>query len=248
VVDLYVSPDSGSTNKYSIQHVELKKLDSTGKPQTDKPQEISFVNEFKMAEIKISKTVKGTAYAADEAFDFYVMIPVGGDSITLANGQEIHAEIWNATEKVEDVTLYVKGEKTDKDNLSKDVANVVHLKDGQTLKITAPVSMIYYVQEVDYSSEGYVTTWKYTEAGTLVKDSEGNIKHGTTFKEEDGEAATDPVVAGTTNTTTNKVEFTNSREQTVDSGIVLDVMPYAIVMAIAVAGAVFFIVKKRNAR
>jgi hypothetical protein len=55
-------------------------------------------------------------------------------------------------------------------------------------------------------------------------------------------------VNGTTNTKTNKVEFTNKRELTVQSGIVLDVMPYAIVMAIAVAGAVFFIVKKRNAR
>jgi hypothetical protein len=98
--------------------------------------------------------------------------------------------------------------------------------------------MVYFVEEADYSNEGYVTTWNYEEAGTF-RDGKNIEEKPVTEKR---------VVDGTTNTKTNKVEFTNKRELTVQSGIVLDVMPYAIVMAIAVAGAVFFIVKKRNAR
>jgi hypothetical protein len=230
-VDLYVYPDSEGTNKLSIQDIVTTKVGDSEKPQT-----INFENTFAMAEIEISKTVEGYEYTENEEFDFYVKIPVGGDTIVLAQNQEISAEIWDATGKISDVILKVNGT-NDSDNVQRDGTNV-KLKNGQKLKITAPVSMVYFVEEADYSNEGYVTTWNYEEAGTF--------RDGKNIEEK---AVTDQrVVNGTTNTKTNKVEFTNKRELTVQSGIVLDVMPYAIVMAIAVAGAVLFIVKKRNAR
>jgi hypothetical protein len=230
-VDLYVLPDSEGTNKLSIQDITTRKVGDSAKPQT-----INFENEFSMAEIEISKTVDGYEYTENEEFDFWVMIPVGGTTIVLAQDQEIHAEVYNATGKVRDEILYVKGNKND--TSAKTNGTNIKLKNGETLKFTAPVSMIYFVEEKDYSGEGYVTTWNYEEAGTFRDGS--NIEEKPVTEKR--------VVDGTTNTKTNKVEFVNSRQMTVQSGVVLDVMPYAIVMAIAVAGAVFFIVKKRNAR
>jgi hypothetical protein len=231
-VDLYVYPDSSKESGLSIQDIVTKRVGDDAKPQT-----INFENEFDMADIEISKTVKGYEFTAGEAFDFYIKIPVGGTTIVLAQNQEIHAEIWDATGVVNDnVKLKVNGT-NDSNNVQRD-GTLVQLKHGQTLKITAPVSMVYYVEEADYSGEGYATTWSYTEAGTF-QDGRTVTKKSVTDQR---------VVDGTTNTDTNKVDFVNERDLSAQTGIVLDVMPYAIVMAIAVAGAVFFIVKKRNAR
>jgi hypothetical protein len=48
------------------------------------------------------------------------------------------------------------------------------------------------------------------------------------------------------NTTSTTVTFTNKRELTTPTGISVDVIPYVLVMLIAVCGAVLFISKKRR--
>jgi hypothetical protein len=57
-------------------------------------------------------------------------------------------------------------------------------------------------------------------------------------------------VRGTTNTTTNDVVFTNTREITVESGVNLDFLPYVLVLvgALAVGGAWFVVHKRRTVR
>jgi hypothetical protein len=140
----------------------------------------------------------------------------------------------------------------------------VQLKDGEYLEIFAPVSMIYKVCEADYSGEGYVTTAAYTEQGTFAQsktlantgktyvasgadDSKGTsadylVNESGTYADEDGVVC----VRGTTNNMTNVVAFTNERNVTVSTGINVDVIPYILVMIVAVCGGVLFISKKRR--
>jgi hypothetical protein len=121
------------------------------------------------------------------------------------------------------------------------------LKDGQTLKITAPVSMIYKVAEKDYSSEDYTTTVTYESSGTANKK---NAADGTLFEEQtDGTKYN--CVRGTTETTVNSVLFTNKREAAKpDTGINLDFIPYVLMLVLAAAagGAVLVYKKKRTVR
>ena len=52
--------------------------------------------------------------------------------------------------------------------------------------------------------------------------------------------------SGTTNATEVKAEFTNVKEGTVDTGVILDNAPYIALLTIVAAGAVFMVIKKRR--
>jgi hypothetical protein len=269
--DLYVQQNS--SGDYVVVNTIVHKGD-----ETEKPTEITFANKVAVANITISKTISGLAYKNDELFDFYILIPAGGDTITLASGEKIQAEIRSSTtgELVADertnntgkLELTVNGD-TIEDNVMT-YGTRFQLKDGEFLKVYAPVSMIYKVCEADYSAEDYVTTATYTERGDFVSTSDVNTKanNGKTFVADADSVDTDKglladfkvdekatyanedkivCVRGTTNDTTNTVAFTNKRTVDVpNSGISVDLIPYVLVMLIAVCGAVLFISKKRR--
>jgi hypothetical protein len=238
-VDLYVSTDT-TNNKYVVTSVAV-----TEEGNTEKPTSITFTNQINCANITITKAIDGDPYKAGEAFDFYIMIPEEGDTITLTESDTVQAQVYDGDTPVGDpMILAVKGA-----NINAAVTEGTHftLKDGQTLKITAPVSMIYKVAEKDYSSEDYTTTVTYESSGTANKK---NAADGTLFEEQtDGTKYN--CVRGTTETTVNSVLFTNKREAAKpDTGINLDFIPYVLMLVLAAAagGAVLVYKKKRTVR
>jgi uncharacterized membrane protein YqhA len=44
----------------------------------------------------------------------------------------------------------------------------------------------------------------------------------------------------------NKIDFYNKRDIVVDTGVTVDVLPYALVMVMALCGGILFVSKKRS--
>jgi uncharacterized membrane protein len=252
VVDLYVYAESDGTYAPRDMVVTQIKTEGTKTTVSEKPQEICFENSINTKTVSITKEVVGEEYSSDELFDFYIMIPLGGTTIYLSKDSTIQAQIYDkdgalVNDKRSDddgyVTLAVNGEIA---NATFDEIQTLgthfQLKNGETLKVYAPVTMIYYVEEKDYTSEGYTQTYKYDEEGT--KDSTTKTKDGEADTEHD---ALKTVVYGTTNTATNQVTFINTRElSTPNTGISVDLIPYVLVAVIAVCGAMLLISEKKR--
>jgi LPXTG-motif cell wall-anchored protein len=255
VVDFYVDQDT-KTKTCSITNMTVNYADAA--TQT-KPTKITFTNTIACANIEISKAAFGDAAFKDDVFDFYILIPVGGDTIELKDGETLEAWLYHGEELVKDdrtggtgkYTLTVKGAGIDADVIE----NGTHfqLKSGEHLEIVAPVSMIYKVEEVTKTADGYSTTAEYQESGKFLKSTTLSIEKGSnigaaTYKNDDGVEYNITWVRGTTNFEENQVVFMNARDQLPDTGINLDFVPYVVILAAAIVlGGLFIFMKKRKA-
>jgi hypothetical protein len=248
IVDMLV--EMNTSKQYVVTNTTVTKINGEGVLEEAKPAEIAFTNTISCSKITISKAVVGQAYQANEAFKFYIMIPEEGDTIVLDDGDTVQYTIYDDEDEVQKTgTLACKGEKITDDVVAN--GNEFELQDGWYMEITAPTSMIFKVQEDDYTGEGYTTTAKYLEAGTFA--SETKDANDTTYTAVTGEgenAKTIVCVKGTANTQGTQVIFTNSRTITAETGIYLDFLPYvlALVGALAAAGVWFFFRKRRTVR
>jgi hypothetical protein len=221
-----------------------------------KPTDITFTNKINTNLLTIKKTVEGEEYTKDEQFNFWIKIPTGGDTITLEEDTKISAQIYNSNGLVNDsrsdengyLELTVNGDKLEDKGQSETYESVTQdgtpfqLKSGEELRIYAPITMIYYVVEADYSGEGYTQTYTYYESGSKTSTTVGNVT-------DDDEIvnAKKVVIKGTVNSDTNTVAYTNSRNITLpDTGINLDVVPYILLTLIAVCGGILFISRKKR--
>jgi hypothetical protein len=243
VVDLYV--EQNSKGEYVVSNCVTTIPDQTTKPQT-----ITFTNEINCSTLKIYKEVEGTEYQQGELYTFRILIPVGGDTIKLEDGQVIQAKICNKNGTVIDtengrtdengyVELTVQGDKITAD--MQKYGNTFQLKNGEWLELVGvPVTMIYKVEEVtdtdQFKKEGYTVTYDYKEYGAN--------KTGTEGLSEDNKGSS---VRGTVNTETNEVTFINTRNIEVpNSGVSVDIIPYALILLIVVCGGILFVIKRRR--
>jgi hypothetical protein len=269
-VDLYVYKYG---NSVGVGHIVLREIDLNENNEetinTEKPDKINFVNTVNVADLKIYKRVSGEEYTPDEEFSFYLSIPAGGDTITLTKGQTIHAEIYEGDPTQTEGTLVQENDITVRDTLyAADGKTVINdtldtatfqsatysqkftLKANQYLKIIAPVSMIYFVEEADVTDEGYTQEYKYYENGNrstvTIGSASTTTKHAAITTSADG-TKTPVIVKGTVNTIANRVEFINSRELKPDTGINVDVTPFILITIIAVCSGILFFARKRRA-
>jgi pilin isopeptide linkage protein len=246
IVDLYVGNVDGN---YIIESAVSQTQAGTKKP-------IVFNNTFLTSSIKIEKQIDGTQAKDTDEFTFWIKIPEGGTSIVLEKGKTIEA---NKTESgqepvpVTSITVggsmtqedYVEGETQseyyDPENTTNENDNgwcSFTLKGGQALEITGiPASMVYYLFEEDYQSQGYETTHIKQFTATTPAKSAITLQGG-----DLGKLTTEQGV--------NYIGFLNTKNTNPGTGVTMDILPYAVVVLAAVAAfAVLLISKKRrNAR
>lgn len=100
-----------------------------------------------------------------------------------------------------------------------------YLKHGETFTIeNLPYGVTYTVAEADYTGEqdgGYSPAdYTYSDGGTVK----------------------------TVDTASETVRITNNKEAAVDTGIVLDSLPYVLLLVLSIGGAVLFLLKRRSSR
>ncbi len=239
-LDLYVNQDS--TGKYVVDNYVLNN------GSLEKPKGLIFDNAVNCSELTISKTVEGTEYKQGEEYEFRILIPVGGTTITLTDKSKFIGKIYDANgnqvtgrdymESNGDVVIKVAGSDITAD--MKTYGTKFTLKAGEELVIYGvPVSMVYKVQEFVDEKEGYTTTIDYTETGSF--STETAPKTDTGKKTVSGDT-----LSGTINTSVNTVEFLNSREINTPTGLNIDFLPYALVLLVAVCGSILFIIAKKR--
>jgi hypothetical protein len=249
-VDLYVQQNEADGSYFVADYVV------TNTTTKSKPQKVSFENTIKCSDLTIAKAVEGVEYKQGEFYTFRILIPVGGTTITLEEGQTFEAEILDSSNNiVKDtangrtndqgkVIITVKGEGLNADMAEN--ATEFKLKAGEKLKIIgAPVSMVYKVEEVtdtdQFKKEGYTVTYDYIEQGSFNADETQNGTN-TTLSNQEGNSVT-----GTVNTGKNEVHFINTRNIETPTGIALEVLPYALAVLIAGCGIALFVYKKKRA-
>jgi hypothetical protein len=253
-VDLYVN------NKGEVYYAQSQIFAPNG---TEK-QPIVFENTLKTANLIINKQVSGTQAVDDDTeYSFWIKIPKGGDSIVLPGDLEI-STTKKSPNKADDTStvITVNGDpETDLTNLDalsakwdEDTSDgwcKFTLKANESLEIKGlPAGMIYYLYEEDYSDDGYTTyrqvlsttnassTLSTPDADSFLKDSEGN---------KDLKANLSTGGKGTLSQYQNGVYFLNMINLPSNTGITVDILPYAaVVLAAAAALAVLLIAKKRR--
>lgn len=100
------------------------------------------------------------------------------------------------------------------------------LKDGATITFKNLPSGEYKVIEEDYSGEKYDTSWQIGTDGEVYEKN-----------------STATVTIGTTEQT---VHFTNHRTLEPDLGVLLDTLPYIVILAVVAGGGILLMLRKRR--
>jgi pilin isopeptide linkage protein len=234
-VDLYVGKNND--NELGVEYAVSQTQTGTKKP-------IVFENEMLTSNLKIEKQIDGSQAKTDDVFTFWIKIPEGGDSIVLDEDLPIAAKITEANKDPKDVTnIKVGGTMEQEDPVDEDYDSSrsedngwckFELTAGQSLEITGlPATMVYYLYEEDYQADGYDTTHIVKYDTTTPAKSEITLSGGDLGKQTTVQGA-------------NYVGFLNTKNSNPGTGIVLDIMPYVVIVLAAAACAVLFIARKRR--
>jgi hypothetical protein len=246
IVDLYVSQDTNG--KYYVSEYVV-----TEKDKDTKPNNILFVNSIKCSSLIIKKIVSGTEYQSGEYYTFRILIPKKGDTIVLEKNQKFIGHIYNGN------TLVIDPDRTDEDGnveikVDGDTINendyqyytTFKLKAGESLEIDGlPVSMIYKVLEdtsVIPGGNEYTVTYDMTSTGKFFSGEGAAEKNNIQLENQE---YTEPI-KGAINTGENEIDFTNTRNINVGTGLSIDFLPYALVLIVAVCGSILFIIAKKR--
>lgn len=192
---------------------------------------VGFVNQFTSYQLSLSKVVTGNQGDRDKYFIFNVVLEKANPSTKVfLSGSEY--EIIETT-----IGTYDKSTNTlsldDGDDGS--VSFTCKLKHNGSLIIHGLTSStIYSIEEEDCSSEGYTTTVKVDAADPIISNS------------TDVNSPEDDNMARTMGDSSHTVVFTNTREGTVPTGILLDVAPYIILGGVVIVGFVVLIGSRRR--
>jgi hypothetical protein len=208
---------------------------------------LTFTNQLNTSTIVIEKVLDGNDTDENQLFDFAIKIPVGGDALDLTASDTMDAEIQSEDTSTDNPT-YTKVTDDDRNsNLEIKVGGQqtddlgwcsFQLKGGERLVLTnVPVGMIYYVKETD--SKGYTTTYAHASGDNTIS-STSTYRSG------------NPESYFTTVNGNNIVRFVNAKNKyEPNTGIRMDVIPYAVtILGIVIVAGAFVIVarKRRNAR
>lgn len=201
-LDVYV--ENNGTG-YVVKGCTLSAEAGSGK-KTD-----GFVNDYATHMLTIKKIVAGNQGEKNKDFDFTFTIKgIDGESYEYA------------TVKNEATTMSQTPAKSG-------TAVTVSLKHGESVIVYGlSPNDTYAINEADYSSAGYKTSYKIGESGTEV---EGKVIEAT------------PI--GEFNTT---VTFINTKEVTVPTDVIRTVVPYVAIVAFAAVMGVVFFRPRRNRR
>lgn len=201
-LDVYV--ENGGTD-YVVKGCTLSPEAGSGKKAD------GFVNDYATHMLTIKKTVAGNQGEKNKDFDFTFTIK-GADG-----------------ESYEYATVKNDGTTMSQTPATSGTAVTVSLKHGESVIVYGLSSNdIYAVNEADYSSVGYKTSYKIGESGTEV---EGKVIEATPI------GASDALVA-----------FTNTKDVTVPTDVIRTVVPYAAIVAFAAVMGVVFFRPRRNRR
>ena len=220
VLVITVMTNDDGTFYVEAVHCEERIADAPADEQPAKSD--NFTNVYKAAnDLSFAKTVSGNLGDRDKYFDFTV-------TFTGETGKDYS----DAT------TVTVSGGSHTSNPVTVDITSGsatvnFKLKHGETLHFcNIPYGMTYAYSESDYSSDGYATT--YPQVGTGV------------ISDETGKEIMADDVSGTINFASKSYTVNNEKNGEIDTGIILDNLPYMMALAVVLIGGIVFFVSKNR--
>jgi pilin isopeptide linkage protein len=185
---------------------------------------IQFKNTYKQPKVKydqlvVKKKVEGSMGDKTQKFTFYL-------NLELASGTKVKGTIARSDNTTETMTF-------------KTGNNKFQLADGDVLTVTdLPEGTLYTVTETGAS--GYTTDIVCTTKDSDGKDKKVEVNYSKKYTASKYQT---PIVTGGTT-----VEFTNTKDYVVPTGVRLDIMPYLTLLAFALVGSIIFFSGRRRKR
>jgi hypothetical protein len=238
-LDIYVTyNETSKANEISYVIAREKTESGVG----DKLATLGYDHGITGTDLIITSHVEGNFLDTDHLFTYTIDIPAAGSGdtgavggVTFTNGKEIPIEIhtldddgnWVVTDSVVVVgTTFTQ-----------------QLKDTEYMVLPKlPVGMIFTVTQT--ADDDYTTRNTYS----FIDETVGSMtKSGTSSlgNEQDYEVSHDLQLVQIYSES-NKIDFYNKRDIVVDTGVTVDVLPYALVMVMALCGGILFVSKKRS--
>lgn len=222
-------------------HTTTKNADNTLTMHASKTDHIE--NKYSNGDLIIKKTVSGNSGEQEKYFGILVTFtaPTGKtvlSDIVVADGNGLVLESEDNPKKdPEDSDLEVLEKvEADDDGWTGSKTVVVYLKHGDSVTFSnLPKDMTYKVQELSYAEAGYA-------APTYALDKEAGAEEGDDIKGSEWEK----YVEGKISDLEDTVSITNSKDTTIDIGVVLEDAPFVMLIVVSVAALGAFLVIRRK--
>ncbi len=240
IMDVYVTEDPQSAGSLVVEGYVLHNQESTGAVKADgssaSQKAAGFVNHYETEELTLSKTVTGNQASHDEYFAFTV-------NITGAVPGTVYDVDLAAADAVTKKNGFNTDSYTNPAQLTADangsVTQMYWLQHGQHIVIHGLAKNTGY--EI---SENKETMQK--EGYSVQADIAGDTKNGDGAQAADMALSSSLAVEDSAITKDTQVSYTNHRAGTIPTGVAMQVMPFAAVTLLGVAGAVSISMRRRR--
>lgn len=220
-LDVYVEYKETSNQELEVKYYVLH--DDTGNPNTATKSN-GFTNTYTTHDLTLEKQVTGNQGDRDKDFVFTVTITnaVVGTKYNVSSVTGSNITIIDGTGAYDSNA----GTLTATDGSVKFTCQLKHNETIVIRGLTAGTN--YTIEETEYTDDGYKTSYKIDDGIVSEASSTGEQNMGDSDQ---------------------KVTFTNNKEGTVPTGIILEIAPYIVLAAVVLAGlTALFVTRKRRAR
>ena len=223
-LDVYVGYKDNSETELEVMGYVM--YNGTITTTTGETKSNGFTNTYGTKNLTLTKNVEGNQGNRDKYFRFEVTIAnaVAGTKYTVTVPSGLTADDLEDGDQLDNVN------KKELEATSGSVTAVYYLKDGQSITIHGLTpATTYAISEKDiYAADGYTTKYQIDSNDEQIANS---------------------FTAQTMEDTSHNVTFTNTKNGTVPTGILLETAPYLILGAVVVAGlVVLFATRRRRTR
>lgn len=222
-LDVYVGYKDNSETDLEVMGYVM--YNGTITTTTGETKSNGFTNTYGTKNLTLTKNVEGNQGNRDKYFRFEVTIAnaVAGTKYTVTVPTSPTEDDLEGSDQLSDIN------KTELVATGGTVTAVYYLKDGQSITIQGLTpATTYAITEASYAADGYTTKYQI---------------------DSNGEQTANSFDAQTMGDTSHTVTFTNHKEGTVPTGILLETAPYLILGAVVVAGlVVLFATRRRRTR
>ncbi len=225
-LDVYVRYQSGSESQLEVAGYVMYKGTVTGNTDLNDSdtKSTSYTNNYNTSNLTLTKNVTGNQGDRDKYFEFTVEIT----NAVAGTKYNVTSEAGSNIAIVDGIGAY----DSDAGTLTATNGSVkftCQLKHNQSIVIQGLTSATQYaITETSYAAEGYNTSYQL----------------------DDGQAvANNTISAQSMGTASHAVVFTNAKEGTVPTGVLLETAPYIILGVVVIAGfVVLFATRRRRSR
>lgn len=241
ILEITVTNDTTNTESDTLYYTyALYNEDDIDKSRENTNYKVSdFKNEYPVGKLDVTKKVTGNMSDKARGFSIAVILSSSGDISTS-----------KATYKVGDGQSTEITFTYDKDSNESTATITPTLQHGQKLEIVGiPDGVSWTVKEV--ALDDYLQTYTSTNTNvtlTSEANANGTLDDKKTSVVSDGYSgsASGTFNFGNTDAKAFAVAIENYKNSDIDTGVVLESLPYVIILAIVAVGAIMFLARKRK--